>query len=319
MTKSKKILLIDDDLFVREMIRSILTSRGYLVETADNGREGIQTFQSEESIDLILTDINMPIIDGMGVVKKIREIDASIPIMMLTVNNEIRTALEAIRLGADDYIIKGFSISETLPLSIAKIFQLYDLKMENKKLIQELSQKNDELKRLALYDSLTGIPNRRYFDISIREEWWGSLKSRNKLSLLLIDIDYFKQLNDTYGHQFGDDVLKTISGILRQASESSKHFFARFGGDEFAVMLKDTNQQEVSALAEELLTCIRKKIFITPEGKELQVTISIGGTILSPELVDDDHNILLTQADKALYKVKEAGRNDKFIEKFAVN
>ena len=134
MQNKKQIVLADDDPFVREMIGEILEDLGYTTKFAEEGQQALDILK-EEPVDAIITDMHMPVMDGMTLIEQVRIIDKDIPLIILTVDSEISTAVEAIKKGADDYLIKGSTIGDTLPIALAKVMQLYALKMENKDLI----------------------------------------------------------------------------------------------------------------------------------------------------------------------------------------
>lgn len=310
-TRYPRVLVVDDDIFVREMIGEILEDSGFKVTQAEHGREALEIFtaSTHDHIDLIVSDINMPEMNGLELVDSIRATDKDTPIIILTVNSEIDTAVKAIRKGADDYILKGSAIGDTLPLSVAKVLEFYDLKIQNRELILDLSRKNSELERLAFLDGLTGISNRRYYDATLDSEWQSALKKHQYISMIMTDIDKFKELNDTLGHQYGDlciqGVAKTLSSVLRSADA----VLARYGGDEFIAVLPNTDPDTAGRIAEKMRSRVEQLVVIDPEsGSSKPITMSFGVYGLIPE-VSSDPEELFEGADKALYTAKESGRN----------
>ena len=221
MEESKgKILIIDDDPFVRSMLEEILQSENYVVRTAKNGKDGLDKYRSEPDIELVVSDMNMAEMGGVEFIKEMRKLHFDIPIIILTVNKDIFIALEAIRSGAEDYLLKDENIQQTIVISVEKVLEKYRLKLQNKQLLVELLYKNEELERLTYQDGLTCISNRRYFENIILLEWGRSVREQKPISLIMIDIDFFKSYNDTYGHLFGDDcLLKQVARALNGSFE----------------------------------------------------------------------------------------------------
>ncbi|MCK5154873.1 MAG: diguanylate cyclase [Spirochaetales bacterium] len=303
------VLVVDDDRFVREMISEILIDQGVSVFQAENGRNALVIFSKHEKIDIIVTDIHMPELDGLGLVDAIRETDKDTPIIILTVNSDIETAVEAIRKGADDYILKGSAIGDTLPLSVAKVLEIYDLKIQNRELLQDLSAKNAELEKLAFLDGLTGIFNRRYYDLTLITKWGSAIREKSPISMIITDVDYFKQLNDVLGHHYGDLCLKRIAKTLYSLLIQSNAILVRYGGDEFIAILQGKAPEATREIAEKMRTLIEQEKIVDPEtGQIKQFTMSFGVYGLVPD-ANSDPEILFENADKALYEAKKQGRN----------
>jgi diguanylate cyclase (GGDEF)-like protein len=305
----REILVVDDDSFVREMIEEVITSLGYGVVQAENGRAAMNMLFVRDQIDLVITDINMPELDGLGLVDEIRAVDTDTPIIILTVNSEMETAVEAIRKGADDYILKGSSIGETLPLSIAKVFEIAELREENRLLLKDLTGKNAELEKLAFLDGLTGLFNRRYYDLSLPEKWVKASENNEYISMIMTDIDHFKQLNDSLGHQYGDMCLQQVAKVMSRIVMDYQGIAARFGGDEFVAILPGYTPEKSVEIAEQIRLKIMKTEVIDPEsGQSKMITMSFGVFGIQPE-AGKNYEQLFDGADKALYEAKEQGRN----------
>lgn len=185
----QRILIIDDDPFVKTLLGTILEDDGYEVETADNGIDALERC-SREPASLIISDMNMPFMNGLEFVRELRRKNTEVPVIILTVNNEISLALETIKSGANDYLLKDENIQDTILLSVKKVLQMVQLERRNHELIRELERKNKELERLSFSDGLTGIPNRRYFDENVRQEWGRAVRERLSISIVMIDIDF---------------------------------------------------------------------------------------------------------------------------------
>lgn len=174
---------------------------------------------------------------------------------------------------------------------------------------RQLEEANRELSKLANMDGLTGIPNRRSFDLHLDQEWRRGIRSTAPLSVLMIDIDLFKDFNDLHGHQSGDSCLQEVAGILKTELRRAADFIARYGGEEFVVILPETDARELAHIAELLRASVESSRFPHPElGDELRVTVSIGGATTRP-IPDRSGSDLVAAADRALYEAKDAGRN----------
>ncbi len=306
-----KILVVDDEPFVRDMLEAILRSAEMPVEveTASNGGEALERFRQHPDMDLIISDMNMPVMDGLELIQNLRNISQEVPIIILTGNSEVKTAIKALNSGASDYLLKDENIEDTVPVSVKRVMEKYRLEQQNRQLLKELARKNRELERLSLLDALTAIPNRRWFDRVMEQEWNRSIREKLPLSLIMADIDWFKSYNDSYGHQEGDNCLREVACVLNRSLQRPGDFAARYGGEEFAVILPDTDEKGAGTVAETILKRIAEQN-IPHRASEIagHVTLSLGfstawpgkGSVLS-ELIEN--------ADRALYQAKAEGRN----------
>ena len=304
-----KILVVEDDNLVREMLQEILTALGHSVNTAVDGHDALQQLTMDLELGLLISDMNMPEMSGLDLLRILREGGNLTPVIILTGNQEIRVAIEALKIGANDYILKDENLSDTVAISINTVMEMHSLKMENLRLVEDLKRKNRELERLSLLDALTGVANRRYFDNIIQEEWRRSLREQSPIAVVMIDIDYFKTYNDSYGHQQGDVCLQKVAKALSAGLKRPADFFARYGGEEFVGVMPETQLDGALQLSE----CMRKNVEqLALEHKASKVcghvTVSMGvaSTIPNPESTYDD---LLQRADEALYTAKQEGRN----------
>ncbi len=307
--KSLKILVADDDSFVREMLSAILESVGYTVDTAANGVEALEKFRSEKKFDLILSDMNMPEMSGLDIIKEIRGNDNKVPIIILTGNNEISIAIDALKSGANDYLLKDENIQDVILISIDKVMENYRLKKQNIELLQDLERKNIELNKMAFVDGLTGISNRRYFEDSLNNEWVKAVKELTPLAVIIIDIDFFKLYNDTYGHQKGDVCLKKVAQKLNESAGVSKNTVARYGGEEFVAVLPGIDERGAGFIANKMISGIAS-LNIPHESSSVSdiITVSLGVGCGFPNKNMNPAD-LLQIADRELYKAKESGRN----------
>ncbi|MCP5455385.1 MAG: diguanylate cyclase [Thermotogae bacterium] len=293
--KVSKILIIDDSPIDINIINKILKEE-YKTFFAKDGYKGIEV-ALKELPDIILIDIMMPGMDGYDVCRNLKNYPETkdIPIVFITAKDETEFEEKGLKAGAIDYIIKPFNPN------------VLKLRIKNH---VELKRSKDLLRQMSYIDGLTGIYNRRLFDQTIEREWRRAIRNSSEISLIMIDIDYFKKYNDTYGHIEGDNCLKKISKVLTTGVKRAGDFCARYGGEEFVILLPDTRLEN----AEDIAGKIRKNVEdlrIEHRDSEISdfVTISLGVASKIPEINDADYSILIESADKALYFAKNNGRN----------
>lgn len=314
-----KLLIIEDDPDQLELLRETLEDRfgrGTVVgvcTAADALRQDAAAF------DLILCDYNLPDGSGMDVLEKIVARCAT-PVLMVTGENVGHTAAEAIRRGATDYVVKIGDYLFTLPLVVEKALTLAKIKRENESLRQrlehtlaELQQKNTQLQdslqrveELAATDPLTGLYNRRHLAKLLDQMFAEAVRYSNDLSCVMIDLDCYKRLNDTYGHQVGDQLL-VLAGRVISANMRRMDAAARYGGDEFVLLLPRASASEAASVAQRI-----RDEFFTASAALLKlpagVTMSAGvASLRGQHPVDADQ--LIARADAALYHAKELGKN----------
>ncbi len=304
-----KILVVDDDSLVRDLLREILLSGGHLVSTAVSGLDALRQLTPDAGIDLIISDMDMPGMSGLELLRAVREKNTTIPVIILTGNQEIRVAIEALKKGANDYILKDENIEDTVAIAIGNVMGMHRLKMENLRLVEDLARKNRELERLTLLDGLTGVANRRYFDRIIQQEWSRASREQTPIAVVMIDIDYFKFYNDTYGHQQGDACLQKVAAALSAGLKRPSDFIARYGGEEFVAVLPDTGLEGAWLLSEAMRENVERLALEHKASKVLPlVTISLGVASAVPGR-ESVHAELIKMADEALYAAKQGGRN----------
>jgi diguanylate cyclase (GGDEF)-like protein len=292
----KQTILIVDDAPANIKILGESLRSDYKIRVATNGAKALGIALSDNPPDLILMDIMMPEMDGYEACKKLKEDDKArkIPVIFITAKDQVEDETKGLNLGAVDYIIKPFS----LPIVKARV-----------RTHLELKRHRDILEDMSNRDGLTGIPNRRRFDEVLELEWKRSVRKGNALSLILIDIDFFKPFNDHYGHTEGDDCLKKVAMSLYNAVRRPMDFVARYGGEEFVCILPETDREGATVVGEML----RKEI----EAMDIKhhdspvtdhVTISLGVASMVPTMDSSSHT-LIEASDKCLYQAKEEGRN----------
>ena len=293
--KSLSILIVDDEKTNTQLLGRVLKSQGYQVAVAYSGEEALEWVSTHE-LDLVLLDIMMPGIDGYEVCRRLKEEPTTqhIPIIFVTAMGKAVDEQKGLELGAVDYIKKPFSI----PIVKARIETHLILK-----------QQRDFLNRLSSLDGLTGIANRRFLDTNLLQNWRYAIREKKSISLIMIDIDFFKLYNDTYGHLAGDVCLKRLAIMFQENLKRPGDFVSRYGGEEFAVVLPETDESGLQNIMERLL--IKTHQLKIPHAKSdisSSVTISMGGVTIFPHQ-DSSLEAFIDRSDQLLYKSKDAGRN----------
>ncbi|MDX1692803.1 MAG: diguanylate cyclase [Ketobacteraceae bacterium] len=295
-----RVLIADDDSGCVDALITLLDNGNMHLARASTGREALLKTAIWDP-DIILLDIGLPDISGYEVCARIKsdEKTRDTTVIFLTGLADTTDEEKGLRLGAVDYITKPVS----LPILKARL----DIHIE-------LRQKTKLLETMALLDGLTQIPNRRYFNDVLTREWNRCSRFGDTLSLLMIDIDYFKQYNDHYGHLAGDVCLQQVAGLLKQNLKRSTDIVARYGGEEFAILLPQFDSSDLLSMADTLRGSV-EDAGIRHEAKPGTdiVTVSIGGGSLRPQAGQDSAD-LINIADKALYQAKNEGRNKVVIE-----
>lgn len=294
-----KILVIDDSRLISHVAKTILTKQGHEVILAQDGLTGLQAAKSE-CPDLILLDLIMPVMDGYQVCQELKKEKGTqeIPIIMLTSKAEPADKVRGLELGALDYVTKPFDEGEL----VVRV----NIQLRLKQLYEALQEKNRQLQELANKDGLTGLYNHRYFHDQLCKDFLRARRYHESLSCVLLDIDYFKKFNDTYGHQTGDIVLSSLGQVIKDTVRDSD-FAARYGGEEFAIVLYHTDGPAAFHVAERLRQVV-EHCDVRDKDNVLHVTISLGVATFPHEQIRN-HKQLVECADKALYKAKENGRN----------
>lgn len=322
------IVIVDDTIFSLEVLKSFLMSAGYSdIITVQSAAELYRLVDgySERGIveiDLILMDIVMPEVDGIEACQNIkkREWLVDVPVIMVTATTEKDDLQLAFAAGAMDYIKKPLDRVELLARVRSALrlkHETYRRKARETELLEvtrQLKAANESLQNLSFLDGLTGIANRRHFDQGLMQESRRTNRENIPLSLIILDIDYFKAFNDTYGHLKGDDCLKSVASILKQALKRPGDFAARYGGEEFAVILPNTDDIGAAIIAEELRTSIEKACITNINSLCAEhITVSLGVVTRFPGQTYSP-NEMICAADRALYRSKHEGRNRVSIE-----
>ena len=296
-----RVLLADDEPVQRMLVGRMLTRAGYEVEIVEDGAQALQRL-AQGDIQLVVTDWEMPNVDGLGMCRSLRsmQLDRYVYVIVVTSRDAVEHVVMGLQAGADDYLVKPVLEPELLArLNTGKRL----VAME-----RSLRAANAENRRLSITDPLTGVYNRRYLMTNLLTELSRAQRYRHPLSLLLCDVDHFKRINDTYGHQAGDEVLigfaRTLSNNLRDTD-----WVARYGGEEFVIVLPETSVENAQRVAERCRMAVSTEEVMTSQGA-IRITASFGVTAWSADL--DDHaqlDALIAAADAGVYASKAAGRN----------
>jgi len=301
-----KILLIEDNPLQAKQTQAVMESAGYKVILAENGGSGFRVAKTQP-IDLVLLDVVLPDFSGAQICQWLKRDEATraIPVIMLTSKNSVEDKVAGLQIGADDYVPKPFSDKELL----ARVQVCLRTKMREDELRGVKDQLENQLKDVeqrAITDAGTGLYNRRHFYELLDKEFSRAKRFNEPLSCLMLDIDHFKEVNDTFGHQTGDKVLLEIAGILKQSVRLIE-VAARYGGEEFVLLLPKTSPQEAIKPATRVLEGVSSVRFQGfPPDRVITVSIGISGL---PDPMISSKEDLVRSADFALYKAKRAGRN----------
>lgn len=317
-----RILIVDDDVdhagLLRESLRMYYKPGGdgdiIMVHT---GEECLA--QRLKSFDVVLLDLHLPDMTGLEVLKEILA-RVDLPVIFVTGENDLAVAAEAIQTGAQDYVLKHGDYLFAIPAIVQKNISLHKIKQEHDRLqmrlklmLQELQHKNEQLeesmkqlRRMATTDALTGLYNRRYFNEQLSRQFSQAARYGEDLSCCMMDLDHYKQLNDSLGHQMGDKVLQQTAEEIC-ASLRTSDIAARYGGDEFVLLLPNTGLEKAVSVAERIRELLAQ-CFRAEYGMRLPVTLSVGIASLKHDFPTTPDG-LVSMADRALYLAKEQGKD----------
>ena len=290
-----KILVVEDDTAIRELIHMFLEKSGFESFTAISAEAGLDILKSQE-IGIVLTDVQLPGMNGLELTKIIRE-NYNADVIIMTGYSLDYTIEESMAQGASDLIIK--------PIRLEDLLLRINVVLKNRSEKKENSRKLEELTNLTIRDDLTGLFNSRQFYSHIAQEVDRSNRYFRPLSLILMDIDNFKSLNDTYGHLFGDKILSGMGEIIKSAIRMQDTAY-RYAGDEFTILLPETELERAIAVAERVRRAIEIETQLLSDPKSLKVTVSIG---VVEYLTDEEIKSFVHRADGAMYASKKKGRN----------
>ncbi len=296
------ILIIEDRDYEVEKITQALDRDGHHFHFAKNGIEATQKINAQ-SFDLIIVSLNLTQADGLRLTShlKTNERTRALPIIMLAEQIDMPRIAHGLEMGASDYLLRPIDRNELLVRVRSQV--------RRKRFQDRLKASYEESLSMALTDTLTGLYNRRYFDVHIQKLLESCRVGQKNFALLMLDVDRFKSVNDTYGHSVGDEILKSFSKRLKDAVRGFD-LVARIGGEEFVIVLPDVTPETAYLIAERLRRGIAGKPIScsTPEGF-LSVTTSIGGIVITPDMMPIAIDDVIRQADDCLYAAKEGGRD----------
>lgn len=294
-----QVLAVDDSAIYRRLLEHALASEAYTLLLAKSGREALDLY-AKHSPSIVITDWMMPDFSGLELCERIRgdRQRGYTYIILLTSMTEKDSIVKGLAAGADDYLTKPFDPGELLArIGVGRrIIALH----------QQIEAKNRELEETARTDSLTGLPNRRAIEEWATKQIKGAARHGFPVWVVIADLDFFKKINDTYGHEAGDTVLRTFGQVMKDNSRSSD-VCGRLGGEEFAYILTHVTREDIAATIERLRGYFEEQEF-TFGGEKVKVTASFGVAGFEGQ-EEPDFASLAREADKALYAAKRAGRN----------
>ena len=311
--KADRILVVDDEDSIRAVLTEVLTDDGFRVTQAANGIEALEILKDVPH-PLVISDIKMPGMTGIELLKKIKHSIPDTEVIIITSYASLDTAISALRYGAYDYLFKPFEDIKLISAAASRAIDKVRLTRQNQALLKKLAQRNSQLKKanktlkwLARRDGLTGLYNHRYFQEILHAELTRAVRYKQFFSVAFLDLDHFKQYNDSNGHQKGDQLLRTLAKVLAGCLRESD-FLARYGGEEFTIILPSTSRGEALAVAEKIRGRVERYPFRSRETQPNgSITISIGVATFPDD--GRDTASLMETADQALYEAKESGRN----------
>lgn len=294
----ERILVVDDSEPNRVLLRSLLVLEGYDVSTAGDGAEALRAALAAPP-DLVLLDVMMPEMSGYDVCRSLKtyEQTADVPVIFVTAKGEVNEKVIGLEVGGDDYISKPFHPDELRARVRAAL--------RTKSMRDRLRRERENLAAQAITDELTGVYNRRHLNTRLSEEIVRSHRYGSELTCLMLDLDHFKEVNDTHGHQTGDAVLQQFVMAVRSCLRASD-ILARYGGEEFTIVVTETGLAGGQITAEKLRRFVEEHEFHTASNEPMRLTTSVGVSALQAE---DTPEALLARADQALYEAKKTGRN----------
>ena len=308
-----RVLLVEDDRAMRAMVEQWLTVAGHRVSLAQDGAEALKMAELHRP-QVVITDWVMPQMDGISLCRELRRTPAhrNTYLIVMTAESLPDKLVEAFEAGIDDYLTKPLTpkLFFARLRAAQRVVQLQEeLTFDREQLVRfsnELSAANKRLQQQALSDALTELPNRRFAMERLEQEWALTRRGERALSCMMLDIDHFKKINDTFGHQLGDEALKQVADALRKTARA-QDVVCRYGGEEFLVICPDTGATAAYQAAERMRVSVESLRMLAPDGRCVPLTISIGVAEKGEGIAD--MNALVNRADDSLYAAKKQGRN----------
>lgn len=289
------ILIVDDDPAIRDSMYEFIQMSGYQSSMVSSAEEAIELLKAN-TVEVVITDIMLPGIDGLELTDRIKK-EYDVDVIVMTGYSGDYSYEEAISKGASDFVFKPVRFEELL-LRLKRV-------LKERQLTRERVQMLEKLKKLSITDGLTQLFNSRHFYAQLKGEIGRSNRYKHPLSLLLLDIDHFKNYNDTYGHLEGDKVLVRLGQVIKQVLRKMDSAY-RYGGEEFTVILPETVGAEAETVAQRLRITVENENFTPSTVEDVPITISVGVTEYNPK---EDIATFIQRADQAMYTSKQEGRN----------
>jgi two-component system cell cycle response regulator len=301
------ILVVDDDPSTVALVRDWYRDKPYEILAAPDGQVGLRLALKHRP-NLILLDLKMPVLDGIATASKLKQdpSTAAIPIILLTACKDVDAKVDAFKAGVEDFVTKPFALEEVEArieswLRRSRYFRGLEAEVDT------LTASKGRLEKLLMLDEKTGLFNFREFQRRLTDEWQRASRYRTPLSLVFFDVDHFKQVNDTLGHQAGDSVLRQFAMLVAGGARTND-VAARYGGEEFAVILPHTDGEMAARVAERIRRAVEETVFLEDESPQ-RITVSAGVATFPSRSEIDSVDALIRAADGALYRAKDAGRN----------
>ncbi len=293
--KNEKILLVDDEPDILNLLASVLESEGYEVVTAADGMEGIERFHQEHP-DLVITDVKMPRKDGLSVLKEIKAIDFEVDVIVLTGYSDEVTAIDCLRMGAYDYLLKPLEDLEIMLASVGRAIHQRTLKKKNSQLILQIEE-------MTIKDLLTGLLNFRQIDTYLDDEIARSKRYGHSFGSFMLAVDHFHEVHEAYGQIFRDYVLQKLGETMRQNLRIIDRLF-RYDEEVFFILMPETGKEKVDVVVRRILTAVRNDTYIC-DAHQANITLSIGCAFY-PEQTTDKTEII-RYAEDAMYQAQKMG------------
>lgn len=309
---TNRILVVDDDPETARLLRNWYDGQPFEVFAAADGEEGVSR-AGALGPDLIVLDVNMPRLDGFAATRRLKEnpMTASIPVILLTARRDTDDKVRGFAAGCDDYVTKPFAFEE-MDARVRAMLRKRELYMELEVTNRELQSANRQMQELLVVDEKTGLANFREFQRRLREEWLRAERYRTPLSLIMLDLDDFKAINDTWGHPAGDLVLREFATLVAGGARATD-LAARYGGEEFGMILPHTEGDLARRVAERIRSAVEDFAFLEAEGP-VRLTVSAGVATWPVDPHVESVEDLVAAADRALYRAKQAGKNRVMID-----
>jgi diguanylate cyclase (GGDEF)-like protein len=290
-----RILIVDDKPDICSTMCAYMALAGFAPESVSSAEEALEHLRRAE-VDIVITDIMLPGLGGLDLTRQIKK-EHLADVIVMTGHSDNFSYEGAISIGASDFVVKPVRLEELL-LRVRRV-------LRERELTEERNRMMEKLQTLAITDGLTGLYNSRHFYTQLESEVDRSSRYRHPLAMLLIDIDHFKEFNDTYGHLEGDKVLARFSQVLKSCLRTNDSAY-RYGGEEFTVLLPETGAEEARTVAQRIRTALEMESFSPEPSRAVSKTISIGVTEYQP---GEATTAFINRADAAMYLSKQNGRN----------